>query len=426
MLKLGSPQVLAALLLLWLLGHGVLLFVYRRELRRLWREPVFRCPGLVLESDDWGAGPLSQAAALRAIADVLASHRDAAGRPPALSLALVLAVPDGAAIRATGSYQRRALDDAAFAPVLQALREGRAQGVFALQLHALEHFRPATLLASADPVVQAWLRQEAPASTEKLPSHLQSRWVDAGCLPSRPLDTEETFAAAAEEVRAFARITGEAPRVVVPPTFVWSRDTEAAWAHAGVRCVVTPGWRYTARGGDGLPAGDEGPIVNGDRAGALSYVARDDYFEPARGRGATHALRALDRAVAEGRACVLENHRDSFLGSAQASGLAELDALCRGALQRHAGLRFLATSELDRILRTRDPQWLVLPLAPRLPFLLARLAGTGRLWKLLRLTGAAALLSGLVRLVRLLAVRRDAGAQSNAGACQPSEPGEVR
>jgi hypothetical protein len=386
---------------LWVMMVATILLVYRRELLRVWREPVLRHPVLILESDDWGAGPLEQAKALRDIAHVLARHRDASGRLPVMSLALVLAVPDGPAIRAGASYRRVEFDDPRFAAVLAALRSGRDGGVFALQLHGLEHYWPPALLASGDPAVAAWLRGDVPAATERLPSHLQSRWVDAARLPSAPHADLAVEAAAAEEVRTYTRIVGEAPAVVVPPTFVWTRVVERAWAQQGVAYVVTPGWRYTRRDAQGQPGGDEGPIANGDRDGTLTYLARCDYFEPMRGRDATHALGVLARMAAEGRACLLENHRDNFLGDSKTCrrSLNELDELMRQAIARHADLRFLSTREFGAILRERDLRWLLTRPRARLPFVWRRLAGTGRPWKLLVLTGAAALGSVLVSLL---------------------------
>lgn len=398
----GEPPVLFVVVPgLWVAGVSLMLFFYRKDLSRAWREPVLRHPVLIVESDDWGAGPIAQADALTAIARVLEQHHDATGRSPVMSIALVLAVPDGPAIRSTAGYHRVELDDAHFAPVLDALRSGRERGVFALQLHGLEHYWPSALLASGDAAVIDWLRGAVPAATEQLPSHLQSRWVDASHLPSTAHADAHVRAAVDEEVRAYERIVGEPPTVVVPPTFVWPRTVERAWADRGLAFVVTPGWRYTCRDARGLPAGDEGPIVNGDRDGALTYLARTDYFEPARGRGASHALGVLARTVAEGRACLLENHRDNFIGDADAArrSLHELDNLMREATARHADLRCLSTVELGRILHDRDARWLVLPLRERLPFLWRRLAGTGRLWKLLRLTGAAALGTLVVRLL---------------------------
>lgn len=256
-------------------------------------------------------------------------------------------------------------------------------------------------MASDDDNVRAWLRQPVPAASEHLPSPLQSRWVDASVLPSRPHAGAAIDVAACHEVQAYTRIVGEPPAVVVPPTFVWTRDVERAWVANGVECVVTPGRRSTCRDAAGRPAGDEGPFANGDRAGGVTYVVRNDYFEPSRGRGSAYALGALDRAVAQGRPCVLENHRDNFVGdrAQRANSLAELDALLREALRRHPNLRFISTRELGRLLRERRSPWLVTDVRRRAPFAWARLAATGRLWKLLRLTGAAAVVGGLLRLI---------------------------
>ena len=399
----------ALMLALWIAVIGLIALAYRKQLSAIWREPVLRHPILIVESDDWGAGPLTQARALREIAQVLARHRDKAGRHPVMSLALVLAVPDGAIVREGSAYRRVCLDDPRFAEILEALRQGSAQGVFALQLHGLEHYWPETLMRCTDPKVAGWLRQEAPARTEDLPAHLQSRWVDASHLPSQPHDDSAIRDAVAEEVEVYRRIVGEAPRVVVPPTFVWTRQVERAWSDRGIECVVTPGWRYTWRDAQGAAAGDEGPIVNGDRAGGVGYVARCDYFEPARGRDAMHALRILDRAVFEGRPCVLENHRDNFIGEAQACrhGLDELDQLYRQGLARWPDLRFLSTGELHSALRDRNARWLVATWRERWPALVQRLRNSGRLWRLLRLSGAA-VAGGLV--ARLLALAEYAGA----------------
>lgn len=380
-------------LLLWVLVNVVLVAVYRRELWRHWREPVFRHPVLVIESDDWGAGPLSQAAALRDIAEVLSRHRDASGRVPSFNLALVLAVPDGPAIQAGGAYRRVELDALVFKPIVTALIQGQTSGVFALQLHGMEHFWPAALMASQDRPVQAWLRQPVPASTEHLPSPLQSRWVDASGLPSKPHAESAIRDAVAAEVQVYTRIFGAPPRVVVPPTFVWTREVELAWAGQGVDFIVTPGWRYTCRNAQGQPSGDEGPFLNGERKASVTYLARTDYFEPSRGRGAQHALRVLARAAAEARVCLLENHRDNFIIDAQQSrtSLTELDDLYRDALKQHPDLRFLSSLELGAVLRARDPQWLLLGTPERLPYLWQRLRHAGRLWKIMRLTGLAAL-----------------------------------
>lgn len=396
---------IAALLAVWLTAVMLLGLVYRRELRRIFAEPVFRHPVLVLESDDWGAGPLVQAAALRELIDVLGRHRDAAGRAPVLNLALVLAVVDGRAAAEAGNRsalgtptgaarcERVMLDDPAQAPVLAALNEGRSRGVLSLQLHGLEHYRLASLLASRDAAVADWLQRDPPAATEDLPPPLQSRWVDASRLPSQRLSAAEIDAAVADEVDAYRRIFGALPQGVVPPTFVWTREVETAWAARGLRYVVTPGWRYPCRGRDGLPAGDEGPFVNGDVSSGLTCIVRCGYFEPMRGRGSEHAIAALAKAAAEGRACVLENHRANFIGDAavRRRSIEELELLLGQVPARFPGLRFMSTAELAAVLAARDPAWLVGRWRERWPFVWQRLRAAGRLWKLLRLTGLAQL-----------------------------------
>jgi hypothetical protein len=390
-----------SLLLLWLSSNLVLIGLHLAALRRVWREPVIRRPILVLESDDWGAGPQSQAEALQDIAAVLARHRDATGRAAVLNLGLVLSVADGSAIRATGAYHRIRLIDPLFGSVLKALREGCSRGVFGLQLHGMEHYWPDALMSSTDTTVRDWLQQSVPAMSEHLPSHLQSRWVNAACLPSKPHSQTAVRAAVAEEVKSFALIFGALPKVVVPPTFVWTREVEAAWAENGLECVVTPGWRSTCRNAAGIPDGDEGPLVNGDLGGGVVYLVRTDYFEPARGRDAANAICALVRSAAQGRPCLLENHRDNFINEPRVRqhSLNELDKLCREALVCCPALRFLTSWELARILRDRDPAWVVTRFTERLPFLWARLSHTGRLWKLMNMTGLTAVIALFVRLL---------------------------
>ncbi|MGQ9686596.1 MAG: hypothetical protein ACUVT2_09870, partial [Thiobacillaceae bacterium] len=301
--------------LAWLaLVMGILLW-YRRELLALWREPVLKHPVLIIESDDWGAGPVEpQTQALNRLVDVLTQYKDCTGRHPVMTLAVVLAVPDGPAIRATGRYQRITLEHPMFAPVLAAIERGRKAGVFALQLHGLEHYWPDALMASNDPAVRDWLEADPPATTERLPSHLQSRWTDASVLPSRPLSADEIARAVREEVALFERVFGERPRVAVPPTFVWNEAVEAAWAREGIEAIVTPGLRSACRNAQGLPDCDTGPLRNGQQGQGVAYVVRDDYFEPERGHRAAQAIAALERKWLQGRPCLLELHRSNFLG----------------------------------------------------------------------------------------------------------------
>jgi hypothetical protein len=398
-----SSAMMSLILLIplaWLaLVTGVLLW-YRRELVALWREPVLRHPVLIIESDDWGAGPVEpQATALNRLVDVLTQYKDCTGRHPVMTLAVVLAVPDGPKIRATGQYHRITLEDPMFAPVLAAIERGRKAGVFALQLHGLEHYWPPALMASTDPAVRAWLEADPPATTERLPAHLQSRWVDASVLPSRPLSAEEIAQAVHEEVELYTRIFGERPRVAVPPTFVWNEAVEAAWAREGIEVVVTPGLRSACRNAQGLPDCDTGPLHNGQQGQGVTYVVRAEYFEPERGHRPERALAALAARTEQGRACLLETHRSNFLDVTRELALQRLDALLAQATAAWPGLRFIDTAGLASALRTGEPGWIETALGGRLLVWRARVLALPRLSRLYRLLGLDACLNALLALV---------------------------
>lgn len=370
---------------------ALVLLVYARRLLALWREPVWRVPVLVFESDDWGAGPLEQAPALMAIQNVLLRHRDASGQPAVMTLGVILAVVDTA--HTTGStYQRVTLDDARLAAVLDALRDGIAAGVFVPQLHGMEHYWPPAVLAAAhtDATVAAWLTGAALPSTEALPSALQSRWIDARVLPSQALPAAEIDSAAALETATFTRIFGQAARVAVPTTFVWNDAVERAWAAHGVRYLVTPGTRHDHRDAHGKPAGDGRIIRNGARSdNGMHYLVRDQYFEPALGHDAARGVAALARQTLLGRPALLETHRFNFTGAAAAASLHTLDAMLTQARAAYPALRFINTEQLAEAMQRGDPAWLETHLRGRLRVWLVRSHMLPRFARLARLSGLA-------------------------------------
>ena len=115
----------AFFVLMWLALTAALLAPQARVLRALWREPVFARPVVIIESDDWGPGPASDALMLRRIAEQLADICDREGRPALMTLSMVLGKPDGAAILADDCqrYHRRLLDEDAYAPIVEAMPE---------------------------------------------------------------------------------------------------------------------------------------------------------------------------------------------------------------------------------------------------------------------------------------------------------------
>jgi len=387
--------IVAAWVLAWVVAcTAVLAIAYRRVIRAAWSEPVLRAPVLILESDDWGYGPVEQAQALRRIADVLGRFRDDAGRHPMMTLGVVLAGPDTTAMRSSGleRYCRLSVADEALASVREAMLDGAERGVFALQLHGREHYWPDCLMRAAAerPEVRAWLASAGMPRTEELPSEIQSRWMDAVALPSRSLPVDRVRSEAADEVRAFADALGAVPDVAVPPTFAWTRDVEDAWAYAGVRTIVTPGRRSESRDANGRFVYDDGEIRNGDRGrGDCLFLVRDVYFEPALGH---EHRRAADDVIARtrlGRPALIEIHRMNFLppGPATDQALDELGHLIGRVREVLPDVRFMSTSELARNYR-KATDLLEKRTATRIHFLLRRLAGVSRLRKLAWLTGA--------------------------------------
>ena len=346
------PVIVAVIL--WLaISAGLLALAYRRTLSAAWREPVLRAPVLILESDDWGYGPLMQAERLDRFAEVLAGFRDASGRQPVATLGVVLAGPDTDRMRADGcrTYHRLTLADPRLAPVREAIMRGRARSVFALQLHGMEHFWPTCLMRSAlvNKQLRQWLASDTFPCTEDLPAPLQSRWVDASKLPSTPLPADEVAAAASEEVHAFATIFGIAPEVVVPATFVWSDTVESAWARAGVRIVVTPGLRNESRDAEGRVVAGERTYFNAATGPqGVSYVVRDCYLEPSLGHTHERTVRALRSKTRAGRPTLIEIHRLNFMGDERSAqhALDEVKRLLDAARADFPAVRFMSTVEL--------------------------------------------------------------------------------
>lgn len=391
---MAALSIVIAVLVAWALVLGL----HWRRLKADWREPVFAAPVLIIESDDWGPGPPEDGTRLQQLAAVLQAIRDARGQPPVATLGVLLAVP-GTALdrhgRGPAHYASRALDETEFEALRDAMLAGRDTGVFALQLHGMEHFWPPALMraAAGEKSIRAFLAADAGVPRhESLPPHLQARWIDASRLPSAPLDRADIDRAVAEETEAFARIFEQPARVAVPVTFTWTTEVEAAWARHGIRILVTPGTRNVGRDAKGRLIGDGSILRNGDTvAGSLVCVVRDIYFEPANGHSAGQALRETIAHHRLGRPALLETHRFNFTGgTAQAErSLAELQKLLQSALVALPELRFMSTEALAEAMVRRDPALIEARLAARLRCFVQRAATLSRLRKLAWISGLA-------------------------------------
>jgi hypothetical protein len=379
---------LLLLIILWLSISLLLIWIWRRPLLALWREPVLRDPVLIIESDDWGAGPTAQAGALQDLAARLQHFRDQRGQPPVMTLGVILAVAKPSSTDEKREYRRIILDDPRLTSVRDAMLAGVDAGVFSLQLHGMEHYRPASLMKAAEtnPVVAEWLSGQPLPSTEPLPSPLQSRWTDSATLPSTDLSPIEIDAMVAEETTTFAQLFGHPARVVVPPTFQWTETVERAWARAGVETLISPGRRLVRRDADGGLVDDGSRQYNGGQGpDGIRYLVRDAWFEPSLGHRAAKGLQALTEHSALGRPTLLETHRYNFLGDAREDSLQELTTLLREALEQHPGLRFIASADLAEHLAARASDWVQTTWRPRAAVFLARLERLPRIGRLARI-----------------------------------------
>jgi len=393
-------EFLAILFLAWLLAIAALLFRKRILLAQLWAEPVLRRPVLIIESDDWGAGPLTQTEALQKLSALLLKFSDKEGRHPVMTLGLVLATADSQAIKANGvtEYQRLGLDDECYAELRQSIADGVGQKVFSVQLHGMEHFWPAALMQSAnsDTAVRQWLIAEGISQTEHLPSHLQSRWLNAAVLPAAPLAAEQIAAAVSEEVSAFRGLFGEAGIIVVPPTFVWNQQVEQAWAKNGVDVLVTPGQRYEGRDAEGRVTPAVARIFNGQRSeDGLIYIVRNDYFEPAQGHRSEKVIDAMKNKTAAGRPTLLETHRFNFIGTGQKTtqAMRELEQMLAQVSRDFPETAFISTAELAHIYRHNDQEWLDYAVIARVRAFINRCSAEYGLWRSFKVTGLAMLLT---------------------------------
>ena len=377
----------------WFVITGMLVVLYAwRGMVATWREPVLRRPVLIIESDDWGAGPVEQACALGKIAVILTKFTDRDGRRPVMTLGMILAEADGGKILSSGSYQRRKISTHTHGPLLDAIRGGVEARVFSIQLHGMEHLWPPALLTASktDTAVIAWLNGGQESVTEDLPSPLQSRWVDGSVLPAGRLDQKAVHHAVQEEVGAFIDIFGITPSVVVPPTFIWNEDVEKAWAEEGITVVVTPGRRFETRDSEGSPVASGATFYNGQAAeNGLVYLVRNVYFEPSFGHTAIQAVAALLSKTRLGRPTLFETHRFNFLGTEEQNrqALAELERLFQMAVEDYPDVAFLSSEELARLLISRKQEWLELGFRHRLHIRIMRLGELPRLRKLAWLTG---------------------------------------
>ena len=333
----------------WLLVLG---FRYRQVMTACWKEPLLRRPILIFESDDWGPGRADDARQLNLIANLFSRYSDSLGRNPVMTLGVILAVPNSLRIKASGykTYYCETLGEAKYSSILKEIKHGIEKGVFSTQLHGMEHYWPKNLMKAlnVNDDIKSLLDIDFPLRTELLPDTLQSRWPgEAAHVHS--LTRVEVDMAVAEETRTFKCLFSQVPTVIVPPTFVWFEQVELSWHSAGLKYLVTPGFIGTGRDELGVMGVGKQLIYNGMKSiSGLTYIVRNNYFEPSRGHTVAQAMESLAENTKLGRPTLLETHRFNFCDDEVQSkdSLAKLEQCLERAKSDHPGLCFISTSEL--------------------------------------------------------------------------------
>ena len=348
----------------------ILFLVYGNEFKRLWLEPVLRYPVVIFESDDWGVGPENQNSALSDLLSLFLQYHDQHQHHPVLTLGLVLAEPDVEKIcQQNNNYYRRDLSDNKYTDLVNIIKKGHEKGVFSLHLHGMEHFWPDSLMKSTGlKGVDNWLFDSKSLSTEELPSYLQSRWCDTSILPSTPLGKLEIEEAVDAEKTCFIKVFGQEPKVVVPPTFVWTDSVINAYASHDIHIFVTPGKQYTGRDAQGKIQSNGRTFYNGDRdkVNNALYLVRDVYFEPDLGHKADDVLNDIISRARCGRPALLEMHRFNFLAN-KAQSLSEVKRLLDVISNKLPETLFLSAEKLANIYYAKDADVLFLSVSERFP-----------------------------------------------------------
>ncbi len=362
--------------IIWFLMIIVLLFiVYGREFKRLWQEPMLRYPVVIFDSDDWGVGPVEQISALTDLLNLFLHYQDNKQQHPKLALGLILAEPDFKKIQSDPEqYYFKDLSDENYTALVQLIKNGFDQGVFDIYLHGMEHYWPSSLMSNLHrEEVKNWLSAHTNHMTEDLPSFLQSRWCDTRSLPSSTLSETEIEQAVLQEQRCFKKIFEQTPKVVVPPTFVWTEQVIKTYVQHKIHLFITPGKQFTGRNADGALVSNGRTFLNGecDSTGAC-YLVRDIYFEPEKGHKADRVINDIINHTACGRPSLIEMHRFNFLKD-KAHSLSELKKLLDMITKQLPESLYFSAEQLIESYKNRNKTLLVYPFFERISIWLKRI-----------------------------------------------------
>jgi hypothetical protein len=309
-----------------------------------------RAAGVALGQHPYDFYTLETAEDVIAIRDMLNGHRDSTGRPPCLGMNFIAANLDFPKIIGNDFKKIELLAMAHGLPgkwkrpgLLDAYRQGIADGVFYPALHGLTHFcQPAVEFALAKEVergdlVRTLWRSEASYIYWRMP------WVGYEyCNPEKPKagflapDVQLDLIRLAAE--GFAKLFSFFPESACAPGYRSNPDTHAAWQKWGVR---------VAQNGTGAPAPpfiDQFEILN---------LSRTLDFEPAqKDLPLEKYIQVAEDCVARGVPVIISVHSINFhssLRNFRDPTLQGLDQFLSALETRYPDLLYVHDGDLYRI-----------------------------------------------------------------------------
>jgi hypothetical protein len=308
-----------------------------------------RTAGLALGERPYDFYTLEAAEDLGALRAVLKRHCDAGGRHPCVMMNFILANLDFAKMRQDAFRQIHLLPLAEGLPegwsragLIEAYREGIAEGVFHPALHGTTHFSRSAaeraLAGEGDRV--EFLRKLWRAGTPYI--HWRMPWIGYEYWdPEKPEDERFLPGEAQREligqaVGAFAKLFSSLPRSACAPGYRANEDTYRAWAQHGIRVAQS---------------GPDAPVPpHFDRHGVL-HLTRTVEFEPA--INATFqveaCLRQAEKCFEDGVPAIVSVHSINFHSTVRdfrSPTLWSLDGFLTALEVKHPNLLYLHDEDL--------------------------------------------------------------------------------
>jgi len=241
-----------------------------------------------------------------------------------------------------------------------------SDGVLWPEYHGLWHVAPEALTAlwrEGDRLVREHvMRNSRPAGLvsatgRRLLSEYLMHHPHTGKLTPRP--TSEQTRTIQRGVAVFEKTFGRPPSATVAPHYLWTVDTERAWAAASIRVIQGANRRAMQNGWLRCLAVTR--LASGCMsATGLTYLARNCRFEPALfGDTADSTFRSVQQAIGLKRPAIIGSHRINFssriIPERRDRTLRELTALLQRVRSTWPDVRFMTSAELaDSIRRSRS------------------------------------------------------------------------